>query len=1638
VTNSGTLTVLAQGKALATEYTATAYEVYAYGVSQDASNSSSASITQTVTNSGTMNVTARGTAQANGTSEPASVEYVSAIGVSQYASSGGAIAQTVTNSGSLTVLAQGKANAASSNGTVYEISAQGVYQYASASGSVSQAVTNSGTFAVSALGTATGTQASASYLSAIGVSQYASSGGAIAQTVTNSGTFSVLAQGKANASTGYGTVSEISALGVYQSAGSGGAITQTVTNSGTLAVSALGTATGTGAYVDYLSATGIEQSAGSDSAITQTVTNSGTLTVLAQAKALGTTYSAEAYEVSAHGIGQFAGAGGDVHQAVTNSGRLTVSALATATGTSATASSASAVGIYQIAGGGGEISQTVTNSGSLTVLASVKALGTSYDADASDATAIGIGQTASGTYDHTITQSVTNTGAISVSALAKATGTSASASSASATGIRQGAFTGGDTSQTVTNSGTLTVLAQAQALATGSSEASATEVYAYGVEQGAGSYFSGFVSQTISQAITNSGTIAVTARATATGSSAYADYVEAIGIGQFVEAYNPSGTVTQSVTNSGSLAVLAQAKAHATNTSEYASASASATGILQRVYFAGSVSQAVTNTGSVSVTAKADATGGYSGQATASASGIYQLAYNIVDTVSQTVTNSGTLAVSATANAEAGDYYVNAEAYATGIDQYGNTSGSVSERITNSGTLSVHAIAKAIGNASVSYATATASAYGIFQDGQAETAALHLTNSGQISVAADATAQNSYTEYGYAYASAWGVEQVAYGAGGVATIDMTNSGRLTVAANASMSGNYELYAEATAVGVYQDVAVAGHYTAPTSGAAYVPGETAHVSLTNSGTISVAAAAHANGLTSTATASAYAYAGGVRQYANGSSDNEVNLTNSGSITVAALAHALGGSDTSASASATAYGVYGSSGNAETLNVTYANSGRITVSAEASAAAGTSANAYAYAVGIELNAGDIEGTLTNSGSINVSATVKAAADSASAYASAVGILMDSAVNNATVTNTGTIIVTNNGGDNATGILIAGGSRVPSAPTVLFTRSSVDLATIINDGGVISAGLTSGPVTSASVYTHGEAINTRLAPNAVNINLKGNTTAGYIYGDIVTSDVDVITVSNGITKFDGHINDVTNLIGTLNIASTGTLYLYNNNHNGQVFGGAARTYDGAAGGYVDDLTIAGTLSVDLPNTPSTSSAGTPGNYSQISANTANITGGKLIVRADSYNGLYGNNYEFQNVIDANTLTGHFASVALDTTSPLLTLAATYDAYNNVDIAVARVHFDAVSGLTKNRLGVAGAIEDVYSPTLGLGGFHSMIGDLFAHTNATTYQSAMNQMGGSEYAGYLQSLRGAANLFNGLVDDQMARKETNTVWGRISYGTEAQDGDLEAPAYSADQYAMTIGGDHAFNNKVIGGAAIAAIGNKVKFDNGVDLRNARGANIDTTGYQFGLYGQYDAKTWYARGLTSYADLNGDSTRHIAIAADTNGSVRASTKASVFSVTGETGMRYEVGGAEVSPFVSLTYTGAKLRGFTEHGMDGINLAVAGSDDNRWVSALGGRITGEVGKLQSQLGLSWEHDFGDDYAQYAAAFNGVSGSNFSQISALRGAETGVVDVNVNGKLAKDFDLKLSYKGKFNSDYQTNLVSLKLSYTLGGK
>ncbi len=1675
IVNTGSLGVLASAVASTTASNATALANISGppAVNQNVDGATAtAGITNAATSAATapadFSVLAKAVAIASTSAGAANAGASVGFGVAQAANSSsptGSAKGAINNDGNFGVGATASAQGGSAVLADADVGI-GVGQLVSADQTADATIANSGSFGIGADADATGGDAGRAIAGVgLGVSQIAAGADANVA-LSNEGTaaeFDVNANANATGDDD-AVAGAIISGGVlqYADADGTGKADAGLTNEGSFAVAATADAVspdGT-AYAGAGAIVGVGQVAWGSTSAHAHLTNAGTMEVGADAGANGA-IEANANALVGVGVGQVAVAdggatGADATAGLKNDGMLSVGATAAATAGTDDAGAVALVGAgaLQVAVGTTETgAASFTNNGTFEVGADAKADG------GEDATAIGIvgiGQAQLVYGDDVATAGLTNTGSMALTADAVATaGTeggpnnNAVAAAGFLVGNAQVAWGDETASANLVNSATASATALASisgaAKATASAAYEATALAGFGLGMGQVA-----VGQTdVDAGITNDGSISYTADAKALSGTndAHADAGFLIGGAQIAYADDAGTTETVNASalleQSSGASFTAKAKAESQGGEDGWADVAYGAGFVQAAISDDVASAAINNDGAIDIggSAKAETYSDQAGALSVGLIGVAQVAWGETASATFTQDTSGSLTVTNSAYAggvsatgtgtTAGTTAIaapgTADAYAAlgvGFAQVAVSTGSgtasapvgATASIDNAGAMDFGVDAKAWGSAADADANL---AVGILQAAYSENSTVSLKNSGSISVGADA---NATAKTGGASANAVsgpGVLQIALGS--VATMSNAASATMDFAATALANGVSSATASAVLPGAAQiaigtgeastlftndgtftakadadavatsatAVANADAFAAGLNQLTFVSGTTATpvMSVNNAGSFSVTADAKA-----TADAAyASAVATGVRQIDPlFGADPKASFTNTGSFGVQAIAVADGVTAAEADADATGFLAFG-----DFASNTVVNGGDFDVLASAQ---GTDAVADANGISIfDTFTPGLAGTVTNSG--NMSVVAKAAAGTATASASsadAAGIALLGGPNNMTVNNTGSLAVT---------ATVANGGTVEADGIIAFgfpaTGTTSNVLTINNSGSITAWESVDG----GGTFQWGNAINVQFAPNAVDINLLGD---GSILGNIEMSADDAITVSDGETSFEGIINPDLVKEGSLTIASDGTLFMVDNPEQGTA------TYNGPAAAYVDDLTIeaGGTLALELPSYATSGTVGDPNTpHQQIFANTADITGGILEVRPSSDNGLYANEYYFDNVIDADTLTGTFASV--DSGSILLDLEDIYDADDNVDLGITRVAFDdARFGLTPNQAAAAGGIEDVYAPTL-TGDFADMLAEMFT-LSESDYTSALSTLHGAQYATYLQSLGWMGSRFNGILNDmgecaafQMedstlsCRRENDAgIWGTLNYGKETIDSDLAADAtgYDGDQWMAAIGADVTIGDAGVIGVAAGYIKNEGDFD-------WYGGSIDSDGYQIGLYGAYDPGQFYVRAAASYSDLSGDSARTITVGS-ISGIATASPDANIWAVGGELGYRFALGGATLTPYAGLDYVSAELEGFTESSTHAGALIVHDSKDDYLTSELGLKLSGDFNGIVPELKAGWRHEFDDDPAMFTANYAAMpNGAPFTVISPNAKEDAIVLGASISAKAA---------------------------------
>ena len=490
---------------------------------------------------------------------------------------------------------------------------------------------------------------------------------------------------------------------------------------------------------------------------------------------------------------------------------------------------------------------------------------------------------------------------------------------------------------------------------------------------------------------------------------------------------------------------------------------------------------------------------------------------------------------------------------------------------------------------------------------------------------------------------------------------------------------------------------------------------------------------------------------------------------------------------------------------------------------------------------------------------------------------------------------------------------------------------------------------------------------------------------------------------------------LDGDLELDETGKLIMVQN------------PVDGASAAYVDHFEheLGGNLVYEL--TPSTA----VGDYPTIVADTANIAG---TFTALYQPGIYADHFVYENIIDANALTGGYDAARTVDNSLLLVTTAVNDDADNIDLVVERTPFDEVSGLKKNQHAVAGTIEKVYDRIdEGSENFQDLVGSLFTIDNAADYARFLNQLSGAEYAQQLQSVLWSTRPINWIINERMecagidgggyvqagGLKVSPTadmpavqtgcfVPGQASFWVRGfgswnnHDGDENAPGYDENQFGVIGGADYAFDASWFAGIAGGFFDSNMDFDG---WGGRKGASIDYDGFQVAGYGGYDNSIWYARGVVSFGSYDGDSHRLIQFPGFSPIDPSGDPSSDTLSFYGETGYRWGIWDtASITPFLGLSVATATLDGFTEKDPFGTGAAlkIHSSDGDSVATRLGARFMGNwvmgSGSFIPELSVAWEHEFDDTTQEVDMSFaEGPQGADFTVVSAETARDSVVLE-----------------------------------------
>ena len=195
------------------------------------------------------------------------------------------------------------------------------------------------------------------------------------------------------------------------------------------------------------------------------------------------------------------------------------------------------------------------------------------------------------------------------------------------------------------------------------------------------------------------------------------------------------------------------------------------------------------------------------------------------------------------------------------------------------------------------------------------------------------------------------------------------------------------------------------------------------------------------------------------------------------------------------------------------------------------------------------------------------------------------------------------------------------------------------------------------------------------------------------------------------------------------------------------------------------------------------------------------------------------------------------------------------------------------------------------------------------------------------------------------------------------------DAPAIRAATANVVAGADWRISDRVLAGVFGGFARTKGDLD-------AVGSTTTITTRTAGLYGAYQASSWFANAIALYGWSDYDTTR-IAL-----GTANPSTSNGThYALRGSVGTDLRAGSWMVTPEAGLQYTRVMLDGFAETG-GAAALSVAADRSELLRSSLGVRFARDYlvygGVLTPELRLAWRHEFLDGVRGINASFADVT------------------------------------------------------------
>ena len=207
-------------------------------------------------------------------------------------------------------------------------------------------------------------------------------------------------------------------------------------------------------------------------------------------------------------------------------------------------------------------------------------------------------------------------------------------------------------------------------------------------------------------------------------------------------------------------------------------------------------------------------------------------------------------------------------------------------------------------------------------------------------------------------------------------------------------------------------------------------------------------------------------------------------------------------------------------------------------------------------------------------------------------------------------------------------------------------------------------------------------------------------------------------------------------------------------------------------------------------------------------------------------------------------------------------------------------------------------------------------------------------------------------------------------------------------------------------------------------------------------VYGSFTRGAFYADGLAGYAYSNNQLQRQIIVPGLQQRTANGSTGANQALGQVETGYKvgiYAPALATLTPFVRLQASSVTQNGFSEWGVNALNLNMAQQTTNSLRSTLGVDLAGAIGlgdtkKLDLAFRLGWLHEYADIGRPITAAFAGAPSTAFTVYGATPRRNSAVIGISAMTAIAEAAQLYLRYDGEIGNASDNHAINVGIRFS----